>query len=188
MKKVVLLVSLLTLFCWLSTSAQSDLAKNTVYGELAGKGFYYSLNYERTWIHIDDKIGLATSVGFCLVNGQTDIEKSRDFTLPLEINVNYGMGNHHIVAGFGTTYWRYFLPDIAITNTNLDQQPLRPELKKVTEWFAHGLIEYRFQKPEGGLMLKAGYVPLFFAKMENFAYQKKANYATSFNFGVGYSF
>lgn len=188
MKKVAFLVSLMIILLRFSSVAQTDAAKNTFYAELIGKGFYYSINYERTWVHINDKVGLATSIGMCLFNGQTDIEKSRDFTLPLEFNVNYGMGNHHIVGGFGTTYWRYFLPDIEITNANLNQQPLKPQLKKVSEWFAHAVIEYRYQKPEGGLMLKVGYVPLFFAKMENFAYQKKANYATSFNLGVGYSF
>jgi hypothetical protein len=156
--------------------------------ELAGKGLYYSLNYERSLFNLTDELSMAASVGFCRINGNTDIEKSHDITLPLEMNFQYAFDNHRVVLGYGTTYWRYFLPDIPIYNNNLNQQPLRPELKKVTEWFAHGLIEYRYQKNEGGLLIKAGYVPLFFAKMENFAYQKKMNLAHSFNIGVGYSF
>ena len=63
--------------------------------------------------------------------------------------------------------------DIPINNANWDQQPVTPSMKKVTEWFAHMVFEYRWQKPEGGLMAKAGWSPLFFAKMENFKYQKK---------------
>lgn len=168
--------------------AQTITAKNSVYAELLGKGFYYSLNYERNIFEINEKLSIQGSAGFCLVNGFTDYEKTMDFTMPLELNFRYNLGNHNIVAGYGTTYWKYYLPDIPINSSNWDQQPIAPELKKVTEWFAHMVMEYRWQKPEGGLMAKAGWSPLFFAKMENFKYQKKVNFANSFNIGVGYSF
>jgi hypothetical protein len=187
MKKSTFLVSLIGLLGFMGSAAYGQ-GKNLVYLELAGKGLYYSLNYERSLFNLTDELSMAASVGFCRINGNTDIEKSHDITLPLEMNFQYAFDNHRVVLGYGTTYWRYFLPDIPIYNNNLNQQPLRPELKKVTEWFAHGLIEYRYQKNEGGLLIKAGYVPLFFAKMENFAYQKKMNLAHSFNIGVGYSF
>jgi hypothetical protein len=111
-----------------------------------------------------------------------------DFLMPIELNVRYSLGNHNIVAGYGTTYWRYYLPEIPINSANWDQQPIAPTMKKVKEWFAHMVLEYRWQKPEGGLMAKAGWSPLFFAKMQNFKYQKKANFANSFNIGIGYSF
>jgi hypothetical protein len=187
MKKSTFLVSLLGLLSFIGITAYGQ-GKNQVYFEVAGKGLYYSLNYERSLLDITDELSIGASVGFCRINGNTDIEKSHDMTLPFELNFQYAMNDHRIVLGYGTTYWRYFLPDIPIYNSNLSQQPLRPELKKVTEWFAHGLVEYRYQKQDGGILLKAGYVPLFFAKMENFAYQNKMNLAHSFNIGVGYSF
>lgn len=168
--------------------SQTITAKNTVYAELLGKGFYYSINYERNIFELNEKLSLQGSVGFCLVSGKTDYEKTMDFTLPLELNFRYNLGNHNIVAGYGTTYWKYFLPEIEINSSNWEQQPVEPTLKKVTEWFAHAVLEYRYQKPEGGLMFKAGWSPLFFAKMQNFMYQKKVNFANSFNLGIGYSF
>ncbi|CAG5085167.1 hypothetical protein [Parvicella tangerina] len=196
MRKIVKITAIiLGIIGFHSVQAQTITAKNTVYAELLGKGFYYSINYERNIYELNEKISFQGSIGLCLVSGQyTDRYKelidgmSMDFTLPLELNVRYSMGNHNIVAGYGTTYWRYYLPDIEINSSNIDQQPVDPTMKKVKEWFAHAVVEYRWQKPEGGLMAKAGWSPLFFAKMENFRYQKKVNFANSFNIGVGYSF
>lgn len=197
MRKIVKLAAILiAILGFQSIDAQTISAKNTVYGELLGKGFYYSINYERNIFEINEKLSLQGSLGFCLVTGQyTDQYKeaidgsSLDFTMPLELNFRYNIkGNHNIVAGYGTTYWRYYLPEIPINSSNRDLQPITPTMKKVTEWFAHMVMEYRWQKPEGGLMFKAGWSPLFFAKMQNFRYQKKVNFANSFNFGLGYSF
>ncbi|MFT5599792.1 MAG: hypothetical protein ACI9N1_000018 [Flavobacteriales bacterium] len=170
-------------------NSQTIDAKNTTYFELAGKGLYYSFNYERNIIELNDKLSLQASIGFSLFPGMTDIKKSTDFTMPLELNFRYALdNNHNIVAGYGTTLYKYKLNDIDISNANLSQEPLLPQLKDVKEWFSHIVIEYRFQKPEGGLMYKAGFSPLQFAKMENFAYQKKMNWAFSMNFGIGYAF
>lgn len=196
MKKIVKLATIfIAIIGFHSAEAQTITAKNTVYAELLGKGFYYSINYERNIFEINEKISMQGSLGFCLVSGQyTENYKaaidgnSMDFTMPLELNFRYNMGNHNIVAGYGTTYWRYYLPDIPINSSNLNEQPVGYTMKKVSEWFAHMVMEYRYQKPEGGLMFKAGWSPLFFAKMENFKYQKKVNFANSFNFGIGYSF
>lgn len=196
MKKIVKLVAIIVGILGLHTvNAQNISAKNTVYAELLGKGFYYSINYERNIYELNDKISFQGSVGFCLMDGlYTDEYKKliegmkMDFTLPLELNVRYSLGNHNIVAGYGTTFWRYYLPEIEINSANWDQQPVEPSMKSVKEWFAHAVVEYRWQKPEGGIMAKAGWSPLFFAKMANFNYQKKINFANSFNIGIGYSF
>jgi hypothetical protein len=170
-------------------NSQTIEAKNTTYFELAGKGLYYSFNYERNIVELSDKLSLQASIGFSLFPGMTDIKKSTDFTMPLELNLRYALSiNHNIVAGYGTTLYKYKLNDIDISNANLSQEPILPQLKEVKEWFSHIVIEYRFQKPEGGLMYKAGFSPLQFAKMENFAYQKKMNWAFSMNFGIGYAF
>ncbi len=188
LKNYKLLVSCLLLLISFQFVGQNISSKNTVYLEFLGKGFYYSINYERNIYELSDKISLQGSVGFGLTPGLTDIEKSTDLTIPFELNLRYSLGNHNIVGGYGTTFWRYSLTEIPIDNSNWNQQPIAPELKKVKEWFAHFVLEYRYQKPDGGLMFKAGWTPLFFAKMNHFKYQKKTNFANSFNFGVGYSF
>ncbi len=187
-KNLKILVSCLLVLGSLNVKSQTIESKNTVYAEFLGKGFYYSINYERNIFEISEKLSCQGSAGFGLFPGFTDIEKSTDFTMPLELNLRYSMGNHNIVGGYGTTFWSYSLYDIPITSDNWDQQPIEPVLKKTKEWFAHMVLEYRYQKPDGGIMFKAGWSPLFFAKMKHFAYQNKVNFANSFNFGVGYSF
>ncbi len=178
-------------------------AKNAAYLEFLGKGFYYSFNYERNLVTIKEKISLQASIGFTSMNGFTDIEKSKDLLIPMEFNIKYNVkGAHNAVIGYGTTMWKYKLTTINLDDdTNIYDDngvntgiPAKPELKTVKEWFAHFVIEYRYQKPGGGIMIKAGYTPLFFKAMKNFEYQKvyeyqkKYNYATTFNFGVGYTF
>lgn len=189
LKNLKILVSCLLLL-GISNTAKSQTieSKNAVYVEFLGKGLYYSINYERNIFEISEKLSVQGSVGFSLFPGLTDIEKSTDFLMPLELNLRYNMGSHNIVAGYGTTFWSYSVYDIPITAENASQQPIEPVLKKTKEWFAHMVLEYRYQKPDGGLMFKAGWSPLFFAKMQHFAYEKKSNFANSFNFGIGYSF
>ena len=62
--------------------------------------------------------------------------------------------------------------DIKIDNSNIGLAP-EPTLKEMKEWFAHIVLEYRYEKPEGGLMAKAGISPLFFDYMEPFCFYQK---------------
>jgi len=163
-------------------------ASNTVYFELLGKGLYYSINYEAQIFHFD-KFSAGFSIGMGIYAGMTDIEKSRDFTMPFELQAMYHLNEeHHIQFGFGTTFWKYKINDIEISNANINQQPVAPTLKTIKEWFGHINIGYRHQKPEGGLIYHAGITPLWFASTYNSAFTKKANGQLSINLGVGYSF
>lgn len=170
-------------------SSTSENAKNVAYAELLGKGFYYSFNFERELYRIDENIAFNASVGFGLYNGQTDIEKSKDLFIPLELNAKYSFGgSHHAVLGYGTTYWKYKVIDIKIDNSNVGDAPATPTLKPMKEWFAHLTLEYRYQKPEGKFMLKAGMTPLFFDFMSYSAFDKNSNYQMSFHLGAGWAF
>lgn len=162
-------------------------SKNSVYFELLGKGLLYSFNYEREIYRIDEKLAFNGSVGFSILPGFTDIEKSKDRVLPLEINAKYSFGKHHVVLGYGTTLWKYKVLDVKIDNSNIGLAP-EPTLKEMKEWFAHLVLEYRYQKPEGGLMAKAGISPLFFDYMNHSAFTKSTNAQFSINLGIGYSF
>ena len=68
------------------TSQDGQSNKNTAYFELLGKGLYYSFNYEREIYRIDEKIAFNGSLGFSILPGFTDIEKSKDRLFPFEIN------------------------------------------------------------------------------------------------------
>ena len=174
----------------LSTGAesQSDNSKNAAYVELLGKGGIYSINFEREVYRINEEIAFNASIGFSLMNGYTDVEKSKDFLLPLEINVKYSFDKHHVVLGYGTTLWKYKVIDVKIDNSNIGDSPAAPTLKPMKEWFAHLTLEYRYQKPEGGLLIKAGITPLWFDYMSYSAFSKNANFQMWPNLGVGWAF
>ena len=186
MKYFILTLSI-CFFCMKSFS-QETYSKNNIYIELLGKGFYYSINYERKLFRLNEIISTNASIGISVFPGLTSIEKSTDILLPVENNFCFSKQNHHAVVGYGTTFWSYKVNYIDIDNTNLSQQPLPPSLIRVNEWFAHLLLEYRFQKPSGGFLFKVGYCPLFFAPTENTNFNKNSNYQTSFNLGIGWSF
>lgn len=188
------LVTLLVLLSSFSMKAQdstnNETAKNTVYGELAGKGFYYSINYERLLFNINEKLSANASIGFCVIDGSTSsVQPTTDKTFPFELNLRYNLNkNHNIVFGYGFTKWKYSIVYIPINSSNINQQPVAPELKEIKETFSHLTLDYRFQKPEGGLMLKGGITPLYFAAYENSAFTKKSNKQLSMNIAIGYVF
>lgn len=171
-------------------TSSNEISKNTVYGELAGKGFYYSFNYERMLFTLNEKLSVNASIGFCVMNGNTSaVKDSKDKTFPFELNLRYNIKkNHHIVFGYGFTKWKYSIIYIPINSSNINQQPVAPELKEIKETFSHLTLDYRYQKPGGGLMVKAGLTPLFFAPFENSALTKKSNAELSINIALGYSF
>ena len=183
-----ILTILLALLCSQPVSSQEVDNQNRIYLEFLGKGLFYSVNYEREIIHTEMNINVNISTGISLFPGLTSLEKSIDLFLPFEVNGSYSFGNHHAVIGYGTTFWKYKVNHIEIDNTNLSQQPVEPTLVVIKEWFAHLCFEYRYMKPEGGIMLKAGYTPLFFAETRNSQLNKSVNYQTSFNIGLGWTF
>ena len=186
-KSILFTLALLTTSVVIS-SQENRSSKNTAYLELLGKGMFYSFNYEREIYRIDEKLAFNGSVGFSIIPGFTDIEDSQDRLFPFEINAKYSFDKHHVVLGYGTTLWRYKINEIKIDNSNIGSAPAEPKLKEMKEWFAHIVLEYRYQKPEGGFMAKGGISPLFFDYMANSAFTKNTNTQFSINLGIGYSF
>ena len=109
------------------SSQEEGSPKNTAYFELLGKGIYYSFNYEREIYRIDEKLAFNGSVGFSILPGFTDIEKSKDRLFPFEINAKYSFGKHHVLLGYGTTLWKYKVLDIKIDNSNIGSAPAPPK-------------------------------------------------------------
>jgi len=166
--------------------SKSSKARNLVYLELGGKGLFYSVNYERALIKLNDDLSINPSIGFSLWPGFTQVRKTKDYMLPLALNLVKSFDEHNISFGVGSTYYNYMVNDLVVHNNNLPIQPLEMRLKTITEWFGHVNLEYRYQKEEGGLMFKAGVTTLFFDKMQNFKEMHRV--ALSGNIGVGYAF
>jgi len=113
--------------------------------DLGGHGLFYSLNYERILLN-GGRFKTASQAGISYYPPRTGI---RDIWIPLGINEIFSFGNHHLEAGIG------YLPI---------REALRYPDDTPDEWFwSHlmtGRIGYRFQKPEGRLILRAAFTPV----------------------------
>ena len=161
--------------------------KNNLQFELLGKGFYYTLGYERN-ILISNNIKLNTNLGLSIFPGFTSLEKTNEVLIPMEVNASITKSNNEFLFGLGTTFWKYYVNSIDISNTNLNQQPLNAELVSQIEWFAHLSFEYRLHSKSRPIFYKFGYVPLFFDLTPNTKFSRALNYQTSFTIGIGWSF
>ncbi|SMG09942.1 hypothetical protein SAMN05661096_00271 [Marivirga sericea] len=131
-------------------SAQAQYSKKFDYQnnfqlELGGHGLIYSINYERILINSEllkttGQIGIAyypPFIGF------------RDVWIPIGINEILSINNHHIEAGVGMVIIREASRDSG--NTAID-------------WFWDGFLSarigYRYQKPDGRFLFRAGFTPI----------------------------
>ncbi len=117
-----------------------DVAKNTFYLDLASKGAYYSLNYDRIF-HRGDKLNYSYRIGFSIFN--------EIVALPFGINLLTGKENHHIE--FSIT----FMPYIEEFKSFLSKNDLSDKYLYILTG-----IGYRYQKPEGGFYLKTAFLPM----------------------------
>lgn len=152
MKRLVLILFLL-LGCIGFTHAQdvsykkSFTKKNSVQLDLGGHGFLYSLNFERIIFNSDRfKTGLQAGVSYYPVS--TGV---RNFWFPMTLNEIISFNQHHVEIGGGVvfTYEK-------IMSSEQYHIPSR------WEWFKFyaGRIGYRYQKPEGKFIFRAGFTPL----------------------------
>jgi hypothetical protein len=107
------------------------LAQNTVFVELGGNGFFYSINYERSIIQ-----NLFLRIGFSYVPLSGE---NRFTTIPLILNCNIGEESHRFEVGLGITG---FIAD-----------SVRPVFT--------GRLGYSYQPLEGGFNFKIAYTPFF---------------------------
>lgn len=115
-----LIISILLSLSLRLKSQDNDVAKNVIYGEVAGSGIFISANYERHF-YLNDKLFLAPKigVGWILVGS----------SLPHAITANYG-GNHKLEFGAGGTY---------VSGTFFDD---------FDGYLPHAILGYRYQKSE----------------------------------------
>lgn len=119
--------------------------KNSIQADVGGHGIYYSLNYERVFVN-RNVYKTAFQLGTSYYPPSTGI---RDIWIPIGINEIFLQGKHHLEAGLG------YLPVIEASRN----------LQGVArEWFwshlALGRAGYRFQKPEGRLILRVAFTPV----------------------------
>lgn len=118
--------------------------KNSVQFELGGHGLFYSFNYERVVLN-GHRFKTTVQAGASYYPPQTDVIP---VWIPLMANELFSFGNHHIEAGLGYVFtWEYI------------EKEFREAYSPWGGFFA-GRIGYRYQKPSGRLVLRAGFTPL----------------------------
>lgn len=166
-------ISLLFIFllAFSSINAQDKFAKNAVYLELAGNGGAYSVNYER-----------AFSQKFMIRLGFASWSSSEPFggeesktTIPIMVNSLFGNGNHKIEGGLGFMLGsEKYTGDVSQTG--------RPESKE-NIFALTGTAGYRYQKPSGGIIFRAGLTPFI-----NLGDSEYPDFNFSGGASVGYAF
>lgn len=169
MKKnlIVLFLSLFSISAMPQQASEGSFQnKNSFQFELGGHGLIYSLNYERILLN-GHKFKTASQIGISYYPPSAGM---RDIWLPICINEIYSLGSHHIEVGVGYVVIREATRDM---EDNLD------------EWFWSGVftgrIGYRYQKPDGRLILRAGFTPF----MEH---DSALEFHPSGGISVGYNF
>ena len=148
MKKI--FISVICLIAFHSAFCQDEISskfqkKNSLQLDLGGHGLFYSVNFERVLIN-GDKFKTASQFGISYYPATTGI---RDIWMPLGLNEIFSFGKHHMEAGIGY---------VVIIEATRDQE------NKPDEWYWSGLmsgrIGYRYQNPDGRLILRASFTPM----------------------------
>ncbi len=206
--KVIFTVALLT--CSLSAFSQIYFRnivynRKSVYLEVMGNGRYYSVNYEWLFHDYGMKQGIRGGAGV--------FPNFLNANRPLCVNglveyVGFWLSRyHHIEWGAGLTYrYETYSRSETVTGVTITPAPsydtipysITHTLKSTTTGpIVVGRLGYRYQDPNGGLMIRAGWTPLFyFMNKEKLTYDESTTVTRmpfkmsfiSFGVSVGYNF
>ena len=126
--------------------ASDPVTKNAVYFSFGGAGFYYSINYERQFVvgknyYLGVKGGIGTSFSSVLF--------PHEFSIPTGIFFLYGKNRSHLDISMNLS--GYFLEQYDYFEDR--------HYKKLSLLFVPSVV-YRYQKPGGGFMGRAGISPV----------------------------
>lgn len=127
--------------------------KNSIQFELFGHGLFYSFNYERILVN-GQKFKTTGQAGISYYPPKTGI---RDIWIPVLINELYSFDSHHIEFGFG-----YVFINEATRTEDYE------EISRGWNGFLTGRIGYRYQKPDGRLIFRVGFTPLYEYEVKEF--------------------
>jgi hypothetical protein len=123
------------------------VASNTFFVELGGNALAYSLNYERFFT---SQLGVRVG-GMFLRGSDTDTGGSINIGLfPVMATYLLGKGNSHFETGAG----------IGFATAALSDSDLGGDWGDSTV-YGTATFGYRYQKPEGGVIFRAGFTPVY---------------------------
>ncbi len=144
---------IIILFLFINHKAKSQadtnqVSQNILYMAVGGIGGYGSLNYERIiFVKANLMIGGRIGIGTYNITDYT-IKFNPDIIIPLAVTGLYG-SKHKIEFGFGQT----------ISNT-VQANHLNWEAERTTNIHANFTVGYRYQKDEGGIVIRCCYTPI----------------------------
>jgi hypothetical protein len=158
MRKIFVIIAftimILPVFCqktYYDSLKTNFIYKNNVQFELGGYGGIYSVAYERT-IFNRVKYKTTTQIGFSYYPPKTGLIA---IFIPIVFNELVSFSKHHIEFGLGYIIAKDYLIKKADNVYNW-------------EGFVTGRIGYRYQKPNGRIMLKIGFTPIIeYIHLEN---------------------
>jgi hypothetical protein len=165
-------LSLLLVFLALSLRASDSLKfqfRNSVQLELGGNGGFYSFNYERIILN-GNRFKTSGRVGVAYYPPSTGII---DLWIPVLVNEIYSFGKHHIELGIGYSFTYSATRDAENNPSNWKW-----------EGFYTGRLGYRYQKPNGRLIVRAAFTP-FLEGPPPFIYY---DFHASGGVAIGYAF
>ena len=178
-------LALLCFICFSTALASAQRKYNAAYVEGGGNALYYSINYDRV-IPLSQNLSIAPRVGFAFLPWIEN--SSRNFgsiRIPTELNVLWSkdrLSSNFVEVGIGMSFIQ-LRQNVTYLETGATGN--RNTLGKVTL----ARLGYRYQKPEGGLMFRAGVlVPVAEDKYSRQRFGDDIFYRVWAGIGLGYSF
>ena len=156
MNNKAIMVILMLSFSFSGAKAQT----NNLYAEFLGLGLLGSINYERM---VNDNIFARVSYGGFSVETEGyddnfDIVKTTTSINPLSVGAHYLRGNNwKLEAGAGISYWMISIEGSADSGGDVGGLSVTADGGFLMFYTSFG---FRYQKPDGGLVLKAGVSPI----------------------------
>lgn len=170
MKTSIWYIAVLLLLNLTALQAQSPSVKsNTAYVELLGSGGLYSINYERFLI-MHPKTAYGIRVGGSFWN-----REEPNLNVITELVALTGTGKHH--ADFGLGF---------VSGFSRDRQVPFPDYQRRNHLYVVPRIGYRYQKPEGGTMIRFGITP--FVAVSSQSPSRYYTYPLYIGLAIGQSF
>ncbi|MEQ9468292.1 MAG: hypothetical protein RLN88_12840 [Ekhidna sp.] len=167
------------LFLTFATSAQdtsTDPKPNALYLELFGNGIMYSINYDRL-ITTSGNLKISGRVGYSYVNIDL-FDEVKGNVIPVEILGWVGNNKGHVEFGVGLSSQFVETKDVSILGPTQET--------KSNAYYLTGRVGYRLQKPDGGFLFRAGFVPMYL--LSESTSTDRPEFVPWFGLSFGYSF
>lgn len=136
------------LFLVLTPAVHAQEARSAVYGELLGNAILFSVNYDYRI-----RPSAVGRVGLAFITAENDDGSDGGAVYAIPVTAAYlsnPMQNHHFEAGGGLLFFGGERIDWGGFDDNEDA---------FSGTLVTGVIGYRYQKPEGGFVFRAGLTP-----------------------------